>query len=297
MSAFDTFAAIEGELAEVVERLRASTVQVRVGGRGAGAGVVWRAPAGVVVTNAHVVGRASRAAVELADGRVLDAAVTRRDPRRDLAALAVEATDLPRSVTLGDCRALRPGELVLAVGSPWGVPGALSVGVVHAAPGARAAGRRPARQGRWVLADVRLAPGNSGGPLADARGRVVGVNAMVANGRLALAVPCDEVERFLGGADAGRPTLGISARAAGAGRLLVLEVAPGGAAERAGLIPGDVLVGAGGRPLESAAALLDALADAGPGGALALELVRGGVAERRVVTLAGGPRDTPKAAA
>ena len=201
----DPFSALERELTAVAERLRASTVQVRVGGRGGGAGIVWPGRPGIVVTNAHVIGRAGRAAVETADGRVLEAPVVRRDPLRDLAALAVAPGALPAPVTLGDCRALRPGELVLAVGSPWGVPSALSVGIVHRSgtAGGRGAlmnqGRTASDDGRsrWVVADVRLAPGNSGGPLADARGRVVGVNAMVVNGRLALAVPCDEVEHFL----------------------------------------------------------------------------------------------------
>jgi len=194
----DAFAAIEAGLAAVAERLRESTVQVRVGGRGGGAGIVWPGRPGIVVTNAHVIGRAGRAAVETADGRVLEAPVVRRDPLRDLAALALPPGALPPPVTLGDCAALRPGELVLAVGSPWGVPGALSVGVVHSkGPGKGPRGPLINQGPTWVQADVRLAPGNSGGPLADARGRVVGVNAMVVNGRLALAVPCDEVEHFL----------------------------------------------------------------------------------------------------
>jgi serine protease Do len=188
---------ITDALAGVAERLAQSTVQVRDtrrGGRGptgAGSGVVWRAD-GVVVTNAHVVRDARRVVVELTDGRAFDAEVTRVDPRRDLAALHLDALHLP-AARVGDPASLRAGQLVVALGHPWGVRNALVAGVVHAAGG---------RDGHWVKADLRLAPGNSGGPLADAWGRVVGVNAMIVRG-LAYAVPSDAVERFLRGGAAG----------------------------------------------------------------------------------------------
>ncbi len=93
---------------------------------------------------------------------------------------------------LGDPAALRPGDLVLALGHPLGVPGALSVGVLHSAfdpPD----GDDPRA---WIRADVRLAPGNSGGPLVDASGRVIGINTMIAHG-LALAIPTPVVEHFV----------------------------------------------------------------------------------------------------
>src|SRR5207247_6092649 len=93
---------------------------------------------------------------------------------------------------IGDSDALRVGELVLAVGNPLGLNGALTTGVVHAV------GSADSERGHgWVRADVRLAPGNSGGPLADARGRVIGINSMIAGG-LALAVPSNAVGEFLG---------------------------------------------------------------------------------------------------
>jgi serine protease Do len=97
------------------------------------------------------------------------------------------AHDLPAAV-VGDSERLRPGELVLAAGHPFGMAGAVVTGVVHATPGHAAP--------RWIQADLRLAPGNSGGPMADARGRVIGINAMIA-GRLALAVPSHVVGGFL----------------------------------------------------------------------------------------------------
>ncbi|HEU4588659.1 MAG TPA: trypsin-like peptidase domain-containing protein [Gemmatimonadales bacterium] len=179
----------ERELQELAARLRAVTVEVATGGTSAGSGVIWDGN-GLVLTNAHVATRPDLV-VRLADGRTLPARVVLRDPQRDLAALDVGVRGLP-AATIGDERALRPGELVLAMGNPLGVPGALAVGIVHGGPA------RGWRGTQWIRADIRLAPGNSGGPLADAQGRVVGLNAMVVGG-LGYAVPSGVVTRFLRG--------------------------------------------------------------------------------------------------
>src|SRR5258705_13171475 len=104
------------------------------------------------------------------------------DSRRDLAALCIAASGLP-AVSVADSSQIRPGELVIAIGNPLGFVGALSTGVIQAVGPLRGIGSQ-----QWVQAGVRLAPGNSGGPLADARGRVIGVNTTVAGG-LALAIP------------------------------------------------------------------------------------------------------------
>jgi serine protease Do len=179
------------DLAALAERLRSSTVAVRVGRRGAGSGVVWSGD-GAIVTNAHVVS-GPRAEVELADGRRVVARVERRDPKRDLALLRIDAGDLV-AVGQRDPATLRVGEIVVALGYPHGIPNALTMGIVHAA------------SGRFVYADLRLAPGNSGGPLADVAGNVVGINSMVIGGGLALAIPSSTVVRFLaaGGSEAAR---------------------------------------------------------------------------------------------
>ena len=190
-------------LAAAAERLAHSTVQVRgEGGRsldGVGSGVIWRAD-GLVVTNAHVVGDARHLTVELSDGRRFAGEVVRLDPRRDLAALRLEgvgrSAPLVAPAEVASALTLRVGQLVFALGHPWGVRNTMTTGIVHALPGAESAGRLRGSR-RWVQADVRLAPGNSGGPLADAWGRVVGVNSMIVRG-LAFAVPTDAVERFLG---------------------------------------------------------------------------------------------------
>lgn len=186
---------LEQELGAIAERLRQVTVQVRTGGRGSGAGVVWRR-GGLIITNAHVAAGPG-AEIVLPDGRVVRARLLARDPRRDLAALRPAGSHLAPALR-ADARGLRPGELVVALGHPLGVAYATALGVVHRAPGS---GRGPAG---WLHADIRLAPGNSGGPLADASGRIVGINAMIVGG-LGIAVPTHIVDRFVRDIDAGRP--------------------------------------------------------------------------------------------
>ena len=179
--------ALERAVGEVAARLARVTVHVRADARSAGAGVVWLRD-GVIVTNAHVAAT-PRADIVLPDGRELAARVTARDTRRDLALLTVPASELEAALR-ADARGLRPGELLVALGHPFGVAYSAALGVVHRAPSAV---RGP---GGWLHADIRLAPGNSGGPLADGSGRVVGINAMIVNG-LGIAVPTHVVERFV----------------------------------------------------------------------------------------------------
>jgi serine protease Do len=261
----------------LAERLRASVVAVG-GRRGVGAGTVWRP--GLVVTNHHVA-RTETMRVEPAPGSAVEP-FEARVLARDLAALAAPAgADLP-AVATREAASLRAGELVVAVGHPWGERAAFSAGVVLTT--GEPAGEHAVPLAESVRADVRLAPGNSGGPLADARGRVVGVNSMIAGGS-AVAIPSEAVERFLARLDArgGEASqrhagfLGIAARPVDAGDaegLLITEIVPASPAEAAGLLPGDIVLAIGeARGLE---AMASALRDIEAGRPLRLDLLRGG---------------------
>jgi len=219
---------------EIAERLRRSTVQVfSKGARGGGSGVIWNGD-GVVLTNAHVA-RHSEAVVQLWDGRRLDARVTSQDPRRDLAALHVASLDTgDLAAAPGDSSRLRAGELVIAVGSPLGFAGALSTGVVHSIGPLEGMGRQT-----WIRADIQLAPGNSGGPLANAQGHVIGINTAIVNG-MGVAVPANAALDFL--RRGARPSLGVVLRPVHLG-LEILKIEPAGVAAAASLKTGDVILG------------------------------------------------------
>jgi len=177
---------LHADLEAVAGRLRQITVQIHSSGYGDGCGVIWR-PDGLIVSNAHVA-RRNRLEIELWDGRVFSAQLRWRDPQRDLAVLGISAIGLTAAVA-ADVSALRPGEILLALGHPFGLSNALALGVVHQAAGTTA-------PNRWIRADIRLAPGNSGGPLANAAGEVVGINTLVAAG-LAHAIPVTAVQDLL----------------------------------------------------------------------------------------------------
>jgi serine protease Do len=148
-----------------------------------GSGVIWRSE-GLIVTNAHVADSGAHE-IELIDGRRLQGWLVARDRKRDIAALAVSSTKLP-AASLRSARTLRAGEMVIAIGNPWDGVRAVSTGIVH-----HAVGNAP-----MLVADIRLAPGNSGGPLADAEGNVIGINNMVVDG-FGCAITSDTVENFL----------------------------------------------------------------------------------------------------
>jgi len=281
-------------LGEIAEQLRRSTVLVHAGGRGSGSGVIWSTD-GLIVTNAHVA-RGSRTVVQLWDGREFAASIAQRDPRRDLAELRIEATNLP-AASSADSSLVRPGEIAIAIGNPLGFVGALTTGVVYGLGPIRGLGSQS-----WVQANVRLAPGNSGGPLADARGRIIGINGMVAGG-LALAIPSNAVASFLslGPSDA---LLGVTlhpvqvpvaaGRAAAFG-LVILEIEPGSPAAAASLLPGDILLGTEGKPFSSLDDLAGALQGNDPR-LLRLEFLRGDYTRIRRVTAQLGAKRVHRSA-
>jgi len=174
------------DLAALAADLRRVTVEVMGDGHAVGSGVVWASD--WVVTNAHVA-PCEQVLVRAIGASGFPGRVVARDVRADLALLHVRGLGVS-AATGAPAGELRVGSLVVAVGHPFGVRGALTTGIVHALSAA-GPGRRA-----WIQSDLRLAPGNSGGPLADARGRLVGINAMIVGG-LALAIPIDEVTRFV----------------------------------------------------------------------------------------------------
>jgi serine protease Do len=275
----------------VAEMLRRSTVQVRTGGggqQGCGSGLVL--PDHQVVTNAHVV-QGSQVRVESWEGAEAVAAVVKIDQRRDLAVLSVPGLRAP-AASFGDSNELKPGAPVIAVGNPLGFTGAVSSGVV------RAVGATP-RLGshEWIQAEIRLAPGNSGGPLADFAGRAVGINTMIMGG-LALAIPSRRVQRFL--TQAHSPlALGVVVRPVTFGRsqlgILILELVAAGAAEQASLLPGDILVAGNGNRFESGEDLESAI-DNSADTLLRLEFYRGGQTALRQVTVRLLPQGLASAA-
>jgi len=264
--------------AQMVGRAHESVVQIRA--RGAGAGVIWDEN-GLVLTNHHVVaGRrpGSKTSVVLRDGRELDAEVVKRGRNLDLALLRIESGSALPAAPIGDSDLLRVGQLVYAIGHPWGRLGAVTAGVVS---GLGVVGG-PRGRTRYVQSDVSLAPGNSGGPLLNARGEVIGINAMVF-GRLALSIPSNAANTWLAGGR--RPRLGVgilpvelpaSLRRTDAtmpeAGLMVAAVEAGGPADRAGLLIGDVLLGTDERTSANPESLLDAIA----GDSVRLRVMRGG---------------------
>jgi serine protease Do len=187
---------LSAELAALAARVQGSVVVVRGARHGAGAGVVWNGE-GLVVTNAHVV-PGSRAEIELGRGKVFPAEVVARSNDLDIAALKLTVpfpTEGWVPAEIGDSAALRPGELVVAVGHPLGERNAVTLGMVGGAG-----------KITWhgvafdaIRLAITLRPGNSGGALADIAGRIVGIPNMVVGPGLALAVPSHVVRRFLRG--------------------------------------------------------------------------------------------------
>jgi serine protease Do len=259
----------------VAERLSPSVANLQVsrrvrGGRrldGAGSGVVIT-PDGFMLTSAHVVDRADRAGrASFVDGRELSFEVVGSDPLSDLAVLRLEG-DL-QAAELGDAANLRVGQLVVAIGNPNGFAGSVTAGVVSAL--GRSLPVRSRRQLRLVenviQTDAALNPGNSGGALADGRGRVVGINTAVAGVGLGLAVPINDTTRriigalmtegrfrraFLGVVGGSRPVPPrLAAQLGRETAVEVVEVAEGSPAARAGLRAEDLIVALDGTVVET----------------------------------------------
>jgi S1-C subfamily serine protease len=273
--------------------------------RGAGSGVVI-APDGYILTNSHVVSRADRIEIRLQDGRELQATPVGDDPHSDLAVVRVQETKLP-SADLGDSSALRVGQLVIAIGNPLGFQATVTTGVVSAL------GRTlRAETGRLIenviQTDAALNPGNSGGPLVDFRGRVVGVNTAVIMGSqgICFAIPSSTARwvasQLIHDGRVRRAYLGVSGQTVRLQRrevieyavstptaVRVIEVQPNTAASDAGLQPGDLLTKVGDVTVASVEDLQRALGRHAIGEPLVVEFMRGG----RRLTLTTRPTELP----
>jgi serine protease Do len=283
----DVFSA---ELMWLIERVKPGIVQVRNEWRGVGTGIIWRSD-GTIITNHHVVPNdEATIQVHLADDRVLEAKVIDRNPKLDLAALKVTADNLT-ALPAGLSSLLRVGELVFAIGHPWGQRWVATAGIVSGVGTLQATG--DAKTPQHIKSDVRIAPGYSGGPLLDASGRVVGINAMIFGGDLAVSIPSDVVSAWIG-VQRRRVELnfevmpveipahlrkGIAAsREAG---LLVVGTSFNGTSEHANLFIGDVLLGVlDGKvdisPLDDVTSLVEGLAHFNPEAKVEFQIMRGG---------------------
>jgi len=295
--ALDAYSAI---VTSVADRLAPSVTSLRVaqrlrGGRraeGAGSGVIIT-PDGFALTSAHVIQRADGGTASFADGREFPFQVVGSDPLSDLAVIRITASDLAPA-ELGDADRLRVGQLVVAIGNPLGFAGSVTAGVVSAL--GRSLPTRAGSAGRIVenviQTDAALNPGNSGGALADSRGRVVGINTAVAGIGLGLAVPINRTtarilaalmregrfrRAYLGIAGGRRPLPPRLAqtlrRRAG---VEVVEVVDGSPAAGAGLRRGDVIVELASEPVEGVGDLQRLMAAELIGRPVAVRVLRGG---------------------
>ncbi len=267
-------------------------------------------PSGYVVTNEHVIHEADEVRVHLADDRELKADIVGRDPKLDIALLKIRgASGLP-AAPLGVSETLRVGESVLAVGNPFGLGHTVTLGIVSAK--ARTIGAGPYDD--FIQTDASINPGNSGGPLFNWRGEVVGINTAIragANG-IGFAIPVDEIKDVLpqlrekGHVERGRLGLGFQPVTAdiadamgldGTHGALVSQIEPGGAAARAGIKSGDLIVAVNGTPISHAEELPRRVARNQPGSVIDLTILRDKQRQDVKATLDSIPDDPTPAAA
>jgi S1-C subfamily serine protease len=287
---------VAGVAAELTPRVASLRVPHPSGGRYRGEGLgsaVSYTPDGFLLTNAHVVGRAQQGTALFSDGTSAPFRVVGSDPLSDLAVVRADGPTLHPAV-LGEADDLVVGQLVVAVGSPLGLTGSVTAGVVSALGRSlpTSAGARASLVEDVIQTDAALNPGNSGGALADASARIVGINTAVAGVGLGLAVPINATTRKIIAAlmrdgQVRRAYLGIVSvpaplpaplrerfeRSTG---LRVAEVVPGGPAARAGLRAGDLLITAGGSPVTRAQDLQKLMFSDAIGRPLAITVMRNG---------------------
>jgi serine protease Do len=283
-----SFILASAELEQLVQTVLPSVVQVSDGQRGAGTGVIWRTD-GVILTNYHVVAGQKEIQVELRDGRTFPATVINTNESADLALLQLEATNLP-AAEVDDSTTLRVGELVVAIGHPWGQKYVVTAGIASGVGTLK--DERSGRTATFIRSDVALAPGNSGGPLLNARGAVVGINAMIFGGDLSVAIPSAVAREWVAGLPSRRVQLSIGLQPvelpqqwqkAGAptAALLVTDVP-----SQTPLFVGDLLLDVAGEPIGDARAFANVLGRRAGNEQVRLNILRGGQVQPLDITVA-----------
>ena len=292
----------EGQVTQAVEKLSESIVSVNsmrlerrffgmVPLEGQGSGIILDSK-GLVITNNHVIDGASQVRVNLRDGRTFTGEVVGTDEATDVAVIRVDASDLP-AAELGDSEALKVGQFVLAIGNALALPGGPTVSMgVLSAKGRPLPGSDFIYEG-LLQTDAAVNPGNSGGPLADLEGRVIGITTMMkpyAQG-MGFAIPINTVKRvaqeILENGGVSRQWIGISGvdvtpqlarryNLQAESGFLIAEVAPRSPADHAGIRSGDVVVGADGGEVKRTKDLLIAISRVGAGGSVRLDVDRMG---------------------
>jgi serine protease Do len=277
---------------------------------GMGSGFIVSAD-GYILTNAHVVADATDVTVKLSDRRELKAKVAGADARTDVALLKVEATGLP-TVKMGDAKSLKPGEWVAAIGSPFGLENSVTAGVVSATGRALP----DSSYVPFIQTDVAVNPGNSGGPLFNMAGEVIGINSQIFSRTggyqgVSFAIPIDVAlnvkDQLAAGGRVVRGRLGIGIQEVNqamagsfgmktASGALVTQVEKDSPAEAAGLKAGDVVLKLDGKAIERSGELARRIAETKPGTRATLELWRDGAAKDVAVTV-GEAKDAKVAAA
>jgi len=257
---------------------------------------------GYVMTNAHVVNNAASIIVTLTDQREFRARLIGMDERTDVALVKINATHLP-AVTIGDSSKVRVGEWVMAIGSPFGLENTVTAGIVSAK------GRDTGDYLPFIQSDVAVNPGNSGGPLINLRGEVIGINSQIYSRTggfmgISFSIPVDEAMRVAtqlktkGRVVRGRIALETTDVTMGvvsalglpdAHGALVTNVGPGGPADRAGILPGDIILKFNGHPIDVATDLVRMIGDAKPGARVTLTVWRKGQTHGMPVTVAAMP--------
>lgn len=289
---------LSDDLAAAVEVASRSVVAIHARRRIPSSGVVWRE--GIVVTAHHTVQREDGITVSLADGTTVGATLAGRDPSTDLAVLRLESGAAPVAQRAADGEEIRVGQLVLALGMP-GTAVTAAMGVVSATGGEWRTWHG-GRIDRFVRLDLAIYDGFSGGPLVDARGRVLGINSSGLARAAAMTVPAGTVERvatqLLETGHVRRGFMGVgvqpvrlpagTVRAHGLGRdvaLMVISVEEGAPAHAAGVSLGDVIVAFDGNAVSDPSELLGALSGERVGKPVSLRILRGGTPQDVTVTV------------